>query len=261
MIRKILKYQLKNSIRSKFVLGYALFYFLCCYTLLHFGSDSRTIALSLSSLILVTIPLVSSIFGALYLYNEVDFIELLLAQPLARNQLFTGLYWGIALPQSIAMLLGIILPFLLYGPIELLLSMAIVSLLLQGLLLTAIFTAFSFILALLTDDKARGVGIAVIVWLLLAVVYDGAVLAFALKYSDYPLEKPLLILSMVNPIDLARISMLMQLDVAALMGYTGAVFERFFGSVRGMIISYFVMLSWLVVAYYAGKAIFIRKDF
>ena len=261
MIKKILKYQLKSSIRSKFIIGYSLFYFLCCYTLLHFGEDPRTIALSLSSLILFTVPLVSSVFGALYFYNEVEFIELLLAQPLSRKHLFTGLYWGVTLPQWLAMLVGILLPILLFGSTAFLTSIAIATLLLEGLLLTAIFTAVSFIIALLTDDKARGVGIAVLTWLVLAIVYDGAVLAFALQYSDYPIEKPLLILSIINPIDLARIMMLIELDISALMGYTGAVFERFFGTTQGLMIGYSALLSWIVLTYYASKAIFIRKDF
>ena len=35
---------------------------------------------------------------------------------------------------------------------------------------------------------------------------------------------------MLNPVDLGRVLLLLQFDSAALMGYTGAVFERFFGS-------------------------------
>jgi hypothetical protein len=43
----------------------------------------------------------------------------------------------------------------------------------------------------------------------------------------------MIILSALNPIDLGRILFLMKFDIAALMGYTGAVFQRFFGSGLG----------------------------
>ncbi len=39
-------------------------------------------------------------------------------------------------------------------------------------------------------------------------------------------------LSALNPIDLSRILILLQLDVSAMMGYTGAVFKDFFGTYR-----------------------------
>ena len=54
---------------------------------------------------------------------------------------------------------------------------------------------------------------------------------------DYPMEKPMIGLSALNPIDLSRILILLQLDVSAMMGYTGAVFEDFFGTYPGKIFS------------------------
>ena len=55
-----------------------------------------------------------------------------------------------------------------------------------------------------------------------------------MTWSDYPLELPLLGLTLLNPVDLGRVLLLLQFDNAALLGYTGAVFERFFGSALGM---------------------------
>ncbi len=55
-------------------------------------------------------------------------------------------------------------------------------------------------------------------------------------FRDYPIEKFILFLAFLNPVDLIRIIMLMQLDTAAIMGYTGAVFNEFLGSSKGIII-------------------------
>jgi Cu-processing system permease protein len=53
----------------------------------------------------------------------------------------------------------------------------------------------------------------------------------------------------------------MQFDFAALMGYTGAVFERFFGGPLGTIVSLTVLLTWAATPFYLGMRLFTRKDF
>jgi Cu-processing system permease protein len=79
--------------------------------------------------------------------------------------------------------------------------------------------------------------------------------------GDYPIEKPMLALTMLNPIDLARITVLLEFDISALMGYTGAVFNRFFGSFYGMITAIGSMLIWLVLPLYGATRRFRKMDF
>lgn len=50
---------------------------------------------------------------------------------------------------------------------------------------------------------------------------------------------------MLNPIDLSRILILLKLDISALLGYTGAVFQKFFGTGYGLLISITVLLFWI----------------
>jgi len=81
------------------------------------------------------------------------------------------------------------------------------------------------------------------------------------EFINYPLDKFSLLISMLNPIDLSRILILLKLDISALLGYTGALFSKFFGTNLGMIISFFVLTCWIVVPawmiVYKSK----RKDF
>jgi Cu-processing system permease protein len=63
-------------------------------------------------------------------------------------------------------------------------------------------------------------------WFYFSLIYDGLLLFFLFQFSDYPLEKAMIVLSSLNPIDLGRILILLKLDIAALMGYTGAVFDE-----------------------------------
>ena len=65
-----------------------------------------------------------------------------------------------------------------------------------------------------------------------------------------------------NPVDLGRVLLLMRLDTSALMGYTGAVFERFFADGRGNLLASAAMLSlWIAGPIAIGARQFRRKDF
>jgi Cu-processing system permease protein len=65
---------------------------------------------------------------------------------------------------------------------------------------------------------------------------------------------------MINPIDLARIMILMQLDVSALMGYTGAIFKDFFGTMEGIIISFSMLILWAIIPFLISARKFKSKD-
>ena len=63
-----------------------------------------------------------------------------------------------------------------------------------------------------------------------------------------------------NPIDLSRILILLKMDVSALMGYTGAIFKDFFGTQTGLVISFSVLFSWIVIPTWLSLRKFSNKD-
>jgi len=65
----------------------------------------------------------------------------------------------------------------------------------------------------------------------------------------------------INPIDLGRILFLIKFNIAALMGYTGAKIQQFFGSSIGIIISIVFMLLWIIILLSLSTRLFERKDF
>jgi Cu-processing system permease protein len=136
-----------------------------------------------------------------------------------------------------------------------------IALIATGAALTFIFTAISFSIALLAEDRLRGLGIALGIWLLVALLYDGLLLVAVALLSDYPIERPLLALTFANPVDLARVLLLLKLDVAALMGYTGAVFQRAFSSPVGPALAAGMLGLWIAVPLAFGARQFRRKDF
>ncbi len=257
---KILKFQLHDLGRSRWVVGYALLLLGLTEALLRLGGDGPRATLSLMNVVLTAVPLVSIVFGTMYLYGAREFIELLLAQPVGRRALFAGLYGGLALPLAGGFVLGVGLPFLWSGgnspgsgPILLLLGC--------GVFLTLIFTALAFLVSLTVVDRARGLGAAIVLWLGMTALYDAGMVLAATTFADYPLELPLLGLSLLNPVDLARVLLLLRFDVAALMGYTGAVFERFFGGGLGIGITAGALAIWCALPLVLGARRFVRKDF
>jgi Cu-processing system permease protein len=133
--------------------------------------------------------------------------------------------------------------------------------LIGGSALTLVFTGIAFCVALKFEDKLTGLGAALAVWLILALVYDGALLLIVAMMSDHSLEKSLLAASLANPIDLVRIALLLQFDISALMGYTGAVFSHFFTGSGGLLVITAALAIWIGGPLTAGLMAFNRKDF
>jgi Cu-processing system permease protein len=259
--RKILGYQLRDIARNRWVIAYGLVLLLITDVLFRLGGDGSRVVLSLLNVALILVPLVALTFGTLYLYGAREFIELLLSQPVSRGAMFAGLYGGLALPLTAALLLGIGLPFALHAGDGALPLRSLAVLLGTGALLTLVFTALAFVIALGIEDRARGFGTALVVWLACTVLYDGVILLVVALFGRYPLEGPLLGLTLLNPLDLGRVVLLLVLDVSALMGYTGAVFQRFLGTSLGLTAAVAALALWTVLPLAWGWRSFRRRDF
>lgn len=257
-LMKILNFELVNVLKSKWIILYSLFFFVISQALFMFGGSGTKAIVSLLNLSLILIPIVSIIFGSIYIYNSREFIELLLSQPIKRTQVFLGLYLGLSIPLAFSFFIGVGLPFIINGNTE---SIALTSLLLSGMFNTFIFTGLSIVIALKFDDKSLGVGYSILIWFFLAIIYDGIVMMLIWQFSDYPLEVPLIALSVLNPIDLGRVMVMLKFDVAALMGYTGAAMEKFFGETFGILISLSMMIVWIILPFLLGLKLFKKKNF
>jgi Cu-processing system permease protein len=256
-ILQILRYQLRDAARSRWVLAYGVLFLLLTEGLFRFGGGGERVIVSLLNAVLLLVPLVGLLFGALHFYHSREFMELMLAQPLERHVLYGGLYGGLALPLILALALGVGLPFAWHGEG----GTALLVLLGVGVALTLVFSGVAFLVALAFEDRGKGMGAALLLWLGAAIVWDGVVLLVLVLFADYPLEQPMLVLTFLNPIDLGRVVLLLQLDIAALMGYTGAVFRRFFGSGLGIAIAALALLAWTGAPLWLGFRRFKEKDF
>lgn len=250
-MHKIFKYILLDIGRNKIVIGYMFFLLAVSISVFNLENDTSKGLLTLMNLILFIIPLVSLIFSTIYMYNSAEFIELLVSQPLKRSKIWSSFFIGLGSSLSIAFLAGVGVPVLIYAP-----GITGAMLVLMGFLLTLIFISLAMLAVVLTRDKARGIGLAILLWLYFSILFDGIVLFLLFQFADYPIEKPMIAFSMLNPIDLSRIFILLKMDISAMMGYTGAIFQDFFGTTKGVAVSIFVMILWIII-----PLIFSRRKF
>jgi Cu-processing system permease protein len=257
---RIATYTIRDVARSRWLGAYAAFFAIATIALLQFSDSQAKALLSLVNVVLLIVPLANVVFGTMYLQASREFVVLLLAQPIRRTQLYSGLVIGLATPVSLAVFAGIGAPLLLMGASrDTLVTGAVVAL--MAAVLGVVFTGIAAAVACGIEDRVRGIVAAIGAWLLLAVVYDALVIMVATRFAEYPIERPMLVAMFANPIDLVRLVMLGQFDMAALLGYTGALFQRFLGGPSGLAVALAVLSLWLTLPVMTGAYLFRRKDF
>ena len=249
------KHIVQDLMRNRFILAYTGLLLILSGSMFSLDSDPGKATLSLLNLVLMVVPLVSIIFTTIYFFNSYEFIELLLSQPINRKVVFFSEVVSLSAALGMAFMIGVGLPLLILNP-----GGATGYMILAGLLLTWVFVSLAFVAALSTRDKAKGIGLTLLFWFYFELIYDGFLLYIIYAFSDYPLEKVTLTLTALNPVDLARILILLKLDISALMGYTGAFYQNFFGSSQGVLVVGVLLILWAVAPVLLAWRKFSRKD-
>lgn len=254
-MKKIIKYILLDILRNKIVLAYTVFLLGIAFSVFSLEDNPQKGMLTLLNLVLFIVPMVCIIFSTIYIYNSSEFVELLVSQPIRRRSIWLSLFIGLAGALSLSFVIGIGIPILAYDH-----SSTGTLMLLMGIALSVVFVAIAFLSAVITRDKAKGIGVSVLLWIYFSLLFDGIVLFLLFQFADYPIEKAMVGISMLNPIDLGRIMILLKMDVSALMGYTGAIFRDFFGTRAGMACSLAAMSLWVILPLIYSLRKFNHKD-
>ncbi len=254
MIR-ILKYVALDILKNKIVVAYAVLLALFSWSAFSLEDNPAKGVLTVLNIILLTVPLVSVLFSTIYVYNSNEFIELLVSHPVKRSMIWKALFTGLSLSLSLAFLIGAGVPILLFAETPTALIMIA-----SGVLLSIVFVAVAFLCSILTRDKAKGIGVSIMLWLYFALLFDALVLFLFFQFAEYPIEKAVVFLSALSPVDLCRILILLRLDVSAMMGYTGAVFKDYFGTDWGLILSFALLILWAAIPFLISLRKFRKKD-
>ena len=254
-MKKIIKYVILDILRNKIVMAYTVFLLIISFSVFNLEDSAGKGLLSLLNIVLIIVPLVSIVFSTIYIYNSAEFIELLVSQPIKRKTLWLSIFIGLAGSMSFAFFIGAGIPVMLYE-----FSETGITMIVTGMLLSIIFVAIALLATVRTRDKAKGIGTAILLWFYFSVLFDGLVLFILFQFSDYPLENFMVGLSALNPIDLARVLIILKMDVSVMLGYTGAVFQDFFGNQWGVFIAGLVLSAWAALPLLLSLRKFNRKD-
>lgn len=252
---RIIRFIILDILKNKIVLVYTLILAVLAWSVFSLEDNSTKGILTLLNVVLLTVPLVSVIFSTIYLYNSSEFIELLLSQPINRSKIWWSLFFGLVISLLLSFFIGVGIPILIYAPGDVGFMMLLV-----GLFISTVFVSIAFLSSIITRDKAKGIGISIMLWLFFALLFDGIVLFLLFQLADYPIEKMMVGITALNPIDLARILILLHLDVSAMMGYTGAIFKDFFGTSLGVVLVFIILFLWIAIPYWVSLVKFKRKD-
>lgn len=252
---KLFKYVFLDILKSRIVLLYTAALLLISISVFNISETPEKAVISLLNIEMIVLPLICGVFSTIYFYNSSEFIELLVAQPLKRKTIFISILSALITALSLAFLAGIGIPLIIYS-----VTSTTILFVLSGIILTAIFTCFALFAAVFTKDKARGIGATILTWFYFTLIYDGIILFLLFQFSDYPLEHLVIVLACLNPVDLVRILILLKIDIAAIMGYTVALFKDFFQSGGGIFISASSLLLWFIIPSYIASRRFNRKD-
>ena len=254
-MKKLFKYVIVDIVQNKIVLIYTLLLLVISLSVFNLENNSSKGMLSLLNIILLIVPLICIIFSTIYIYNSAEFIELLVSQPLKRRTIWLSLFTGLSSSLAFAFFIGAGIPILLYHA-----DSTGFMMIGMGLFLSVVFVSIAMLAASFSRDKAKGIGLSILLWLYFSLIFDALVLFFLFQFQDYPLENAMIVMSFLNPIDLGRIQILLQMDISALMGYTGAIFREFFGNNTGILISFVGLIIWVIFPLMISVKKFKRKD-
>lgn len=253
----LLKYELVNVLRGRWLIAYAILFAALSGALLQFGSDPQKIVASLMNVVLLVIPMVSILYASIYWYNAEGFTGLLLTQPIPRNKIYLARWFAISTALSSGFFVGTFPMLALHSALD----HSSALLLGLGVALSFIFASLGLLISVIVTDRMAGIGVSFLVWFYLAIVHDGVVFLMMSTFHDYPLEIPSMVVTAVNPVDLARVSLLLSLDLSALMGYTGTVLQKSLSGGLGSVLITGTLIVWIGLPLFLGVHHFHKRDF
>lgn len=217
----------------------------------------RTTA-SLLNLALLFVPLVTLSLGGLGIAGELEdqSLAMLLAQPVSRLEAYAGKYLGLLGAVSASVVLG-------FGSTAVIIGLwvgggrlgAFLALAGLTLLLGAATLALGTLLSVALRSRARVVGAAFSVWLLLVYVSDLGTIGLAIARNLAPAQ--IFVLALVNPVEQARVlgtlALSDRLDVLGPVGLFGVDWLGT-GGLIGLLVATLVAAA--VLPFAAGYALF-----
>jgi Cu-processing system permease protein len=262
--------EFRRAFETRWMFGFTLLLVALVLGLSYFGlAQSREVGfqgfdrvtLSLMNLVLFVVPLTGLTLGVTSVTGGSGTLALLLAQPVARGEVLLGKFAGLAAALSVALALGFgaggLLVALNTGPQQ---AGSFLVLTAITLVLGWLTVAAALAIAVVWPDRLKAMSAALLLWLLMVVAYDLAVLGATAAFHGVPLQAILFPSLILNPVDLARVLVILSMGSGALFGPTAAVLAQTFGTGPGIGLGLAVLSIEMLVPLIVAAAVFRRRD-
>jgi len=213
-----------------------------------FSGFGRTAA-SLINLVLLFIPLIALVTGAISISNEREngTLSYLLSHPITKSEIFTGKFIGLLLSLWFSISLGFGLAGIAIsirgggGDISKYLMTAVLSAILAASLLSV-----GFLISVFSKKAAKATGIAVFLWLVFIVIGDLGIMGSTVA-MDLGI-KQVFILALFNPTEVFKIASVLTLSPRfEVLGPVGIYAFKTFGREGLFYLLLSVMALWILI--------------
>jgi len=260
--------EFQDGLRNRWLVSITLIFSLLAIGLSYYGSAasgqistpslSSTIA-SLSSLSVFIIPLIALLlcYDSFVGEQESGTLLLLMTYPISHSQLLLGKFLGQGSIISLATFIG-------FGSAGLLISLSNSSqavfssfalFILSSILLGLAFIGLAYVISLLSAEKSKAAGAALLVWLFFVLVFDLTLLALLVGIDDGLSQHNLVQVMMLNPADLFRLVNLSALNTTDVSGVLAVAINASYSTQTLL----FTMVAWIVIPLGIAMAIFRKK--
>lgn len=253
----VMKKEIRDSVRSRWMTVFAMTFGLLAIALSLVQSSSDSISVqgfnrttaALINLCLLLVPLISILVGAGSISGERErgTWPVLLSMPISINQLIIGKFIGLAVAVSATIAVG-------FGGAGII--VALVSPV-SGIFHYLVFTALSIVLAgatlsvgivisIFSDGRLKALSRALILWFVMAVIYDLAAIGIALAISAT--GRYLFIAVLTNPVECIRILLILTLDPEGdVLGPLGSYVVNEVGRSTSVCLITAALVLWIIV--------------
>jgi len=270
----IARKEFRDDFRNRWTIAVAVLFAVLALSISYFGgaaagklgftSFDATLA-SLTTLAAFVIPLIGLLIAYDMVVGEQDngTLLLVLSYPISRVELVAGKFVGHCSALTTATLLGFGVAVVIIQIMqpeartaEAWLNMG--NFVLSASMLGASFIALASVISVMTNDKARAAGLALVTWLATVIIFDLCLLAILVFSGGNPWEQSLFPhLLYLNPIDVFRLINLTTLG-------SGSGNELFMGMTAAHVyrpwVLYLVMLLWIAIPFALAQFLFRRKE-
>ena len=219
------------------------------------------VTLSLMNLVLFVVPLAGLLLGVTSLTGSSGTLPLLLAQPVGRGEVLIGKLAGLGGALTLVQVVG-------FGGGGVVVAMnagaaqagGFAALAGLSIALGWLTISTAMLIAVTWPDRLRATATALLLWLLLVVAYDLAVLGATTLLRGLPLQSVLFPALLLNPVDLARVLTTLAVGSGAMFGPTSAVLMKQFGSTAGLAVGITVLAVETLVPALLAVRTFRRRD-